>query len=157
MPIITLAGDLFTTPAEAIINPVNCVGVCGKGLALEFKTRFPANFAVYRDYCDRKLMIQGKMLVTEILNTSSDRKGNQSQKFIVNFPSKRHWIQNSKLQDIFDGIEDLQRVVRELKLNSIALPAIGCGLGGLDWRKVEPIIRQKLDSDHLTVYLFPPQ
>ena len=109
---------------EAIVNPVNCVGVCGKGLALEFKKRYPENYSVYSRACKNNQVVPGEMLVFTGSIT------------IINFPTKRHWKDNSRLEDIDLGLQDLVRVVKKREIGSIAVPKLGCGLGKLTWEVV---------------------
>lgn len=126
-------GDIFLAPAEALVNPVNCVGVMGKGLALQFKQRFPANFHAYREACRKGLVRPGKVFIFDT--------GGTSPRFIINFPTKRHWRDRSRLEDIRAGLRDLAREVASRCISSVAIPPIGCGLGGLMRTEVFPLIR----------------
>lgn len=135
--IIYKKGDIFKEEVEAIVNAVNCVGVMGRGIALQFKKRFPDNFKDYEEACRRKEVVPGKMFVHEN-NYSS------GPKYIVNFPSKRHWRESSYIEDIELGLYNLSEVIDDFNIKSIALPPIGCGLGGLDWNKVRDHIEMKL-------------
>jgi len=128
-------GDIFTQNTEAIVNPVNCVGVMGKGLALQFKCGFPQNYHSYRIACSRGEVVPGKMFVHS-----------ESGKQIINFPTKRDWRNDSRLEDIISGLDDLAKVIRELEIKSITIPRIGCGLGGLDWAVVQSHIVEKLSN-----------
>jgi O-acetyl-ADP-ribose deacetylase (regulator of RNase III) len=130
-------GDLFNSDAEALVNTVNCVGVMGRGVALQFKKRFPENFKMYEETCKQKKMIPGKMLVYETNSMINP-------KYIVNFPTKRHWRDASRMEDIDVGLSDLATVIRAKNITSIALPPLGCGLGGLDWRLVRARIEAVL-------------
>lgn len=123
---------LFDEKVEALVNPVNCVGVCGKGLALDFKNKFPKNYAEYRVACENGLVKPGEMFVTQT--------GINLPKYIINFPTKLHWKNPSRPEWIKTGLVQLVNVVMEKHIKSIAIPAIGCGLGGLDWRTVKPEI-----------------
>ena len=125
-------GDLFAADAEALVNPVNCVGVMGRGLALAFRERFPDNFAAYAAACRRGAVVPGEMFV--------GATGRERPRLIVNFPTKRHWRDASRMEDLVRGLESLAELVRTRDLRSIALPALGCGLGGLDWSEVRPRI-----------------
>ncbi|GIV20023.1 MAG: Appr-1-p processing protein [Armatimonadota bacterium] len=131
-------GDILHSQAEALVNTVNTVGVMGKGVALHFKKRFPENYRFYREACEQGEVVPGKVLVfrTEYLQP----------RYIINFPTKRHWRERSRLEDIEAGLEDLVRRVRELNIMSIALPALGCGHGGLDWNEVRPLIEKAFAS-----------
>lgn len=126
-----LQGDLLQSDAAALVNPVNCVGVMGAGLALDFKARFPSMFERYRDECRRNLITLGKMHVYKA-----------SKHLIINFPTKRHWREGSSIGAIKDGLVDLVRVVREREIPSVAIPQLGCGLGGLAWEDVRPLIAE---------------
>ncbi len=130
-------GDLFESRAEALVNAVNCVGVMGKGIALQFKQRFPENFSLYADACLFQEVQIGKMFVTQPTDPSLPR-------WIINFPTKKHWSNPSKLEWIEDGLKDLRRFLIEQKVQSVAIPALGAGLGGLDWSDVRALIEREL-------------
>jgi O-acetyl-ADP-ribose deacetylase (regulator of RNase III) len=127
-------GDLLKADAEALVNTVNCVGVMGKGVALQFKQAYPENFRVYEQACKKDLIKPGKVLVVPTMGLGNPR-------YIINFPTKVHWKGKSKLEYIESGLEDLARQIRAHGIQSIAIPPLGCGNGGLDWRDVEPLIR----------------
>ena len=131
---ITLtSGNILEADAEAIVNTVNCVGVMGKGIALQFKQRYPANFKFYYRACKEGDMRPGRMLVFAtgmIMNP----------KYIINFPTKRHWKGKARIEDIKSGLAALIGEVERLGITSIAVPPLGCGNGGLDWSDVRPII-----------------
>ena len=139
------SGDIFTSNCQALVNPVNCVGVMGRGLALEFKEKYPENFRVYKTICGRGKMKIGRML--SIIDGG---------RIIVNFPTKLHWRQKSKLAYIEQGLDDLvSRTITLFSIRSIAVPALGCGLGGLDWTEVKPLLDEKLvrlNSVNVEVY-----
>jgi O-acetyl-ADP-ribose deacetylase (regulator of RNase III) len=122
-------GDLLTDQADALVNTVNCVGVMGRGVALQFKNAWPANFKAYVAACERDEVKPGRMFVFETGSLTSPR-------FIINFPTKRHWRGKSRIEDIESGLTDLIRVARSLGIRSIAIPPLGSGLGGLDWSAV---------------------
>ncbi|NLH98865.1 MAG: macro domain-containing protein [Chthonomonadales bacterium] len=128
-------GNLLDEPAEALVNTVNEVGVMGKGIALMFKEAFPANTAAYEAACKAREVQVGRVLVTQNPALVGPR-------FIVNFPTKKHWRQPSRIEWIRDGLADLVRIVRELGIRSIAIPPLGCGNGGLDWGEVRPLIEE---------------
>ncbi len=127
-------GNLFDADADAWVNTVNTVGVMGKGLAFEFKRRFPENYELYRQACESKTLQVGKMLVFATQQLQPQ--------YIVNFPTKQHWRGKSKLDYIRQGLEDLKQVVRQHNIRSIAMPALGCGQGGLRLEQVLPLIEQ---------------
>ena len=134
----TVRGNILQADAEALVNTVNCVGVMGRGIALQFKKEFPENFEAYKSACDRKELQPGRMLVVTL---------NQMQppRYIINFPTKRHWRGKSRIEDIESGLASLVKEVRERHIQSIAIPPLGCGLGGLDWGVVRPMIEQAFE------------
>ena len=141
-------GDLLEADVEALVNPVNTQGVMGKGLALEFKRAFPDAFKAYANACVRGEVMTGRMHV--VRRASPPR-------FILHFPTKRHWRDPSKLEYVSSGLEDLVRSVRELRIASLAVPALGCGLGGLSWAEVEPLIVNAFEAlPDVRVLLFAP-
>ena len=118
-------GDIFNSSCEYLVNPVNTVGVMGKGLALQFKEKFPENFNKYKKYCQSGDFVVGKLLIIS-----------ENNKKIINFPTKIHWKDNSKMKFIEDGLEKLKIAIEKRNIKSVAMPKIGCGLGGLDWNTV---------------------
>ncbi|MFG1882779.1 macro domain-containing protein [Micromonospora sp. NPDC049102] len=149
--IIVSHGDLLTAEADALVNAVNTVGVMGKGIALQFKRAYPANYAAYRTACRENHVALGRMFVFE-----STRLG--PRRYVINFPTKGHWRANSKLDDIRAGLSDLVRVVRERKITSVAMPALGCGNGGLNWEDVRPLIEGAFaETPDVRVLLFRPE
>ena len=129
-------GDLVTAEREALVNTVNCVGVMGRGVALAFKRRFPANFKAYKAACEWGEVELGRMFVFET--------GELMPRFIINFPTKQHWRGRSRLADIDSGLSVLVAEIERRGIRSIALPPLGCGLGGLDWNDVKPRIHGAL-------------
>ena len=130
------SGDLLSEDAEALVNPVNCVGVMGRGVALQFKRAWPENFDVYAAACRRHEVQPGRMFVFE-------NGGKAGPRYIVNFPTKRHWRDKSMIEDIEAGLSALVVEVRRRGIRSIAIPALGAGLGGLDWpRSARPATRR---------------
>lgn len=143
-------GNLLEANTDAIVNTVNTVGVMGKGVALQFRQAFPENYKAYRRAFERDELAPGRMLIFETGTLSGP-------KYIINFPTKRHWRQDSRLEDIESGLIDLAREVRARKIRSIALPPLGCGNGGLDWSVVRPRIIEALGAiPDLRVVLFEP-
>ena len=143
-------GDLLTADVEAVVNTVNCVGYMGKGIALQFKQAFPENFAAYQQACARGEVRPGRMFVfeTRLLH---------GPKYVINFPTKRHWRGRSRLEDIGDGLVALVEEVRTRNIRSIAVPPLGCGNGGLDWRIVRPLIEEALRPlESVRVVLYEP-
>lgn len=133
-------GDMFDEPTEAIVNTVNCVGVMGKGVALEFKRRWPDNFQAYKRLCDDKMLAPGKMFIFD----NNDFLAQGAHRYLINFPTKAHWRSKSKLEYVADGLDDFVKQVRELGIKSVTIPPLGCGNGGLDWGVVRPLIESKL-------------
>jgi O-acetyl-ADP-ribose deacetylase (regulator of RNase III) len=129
--------NLLNCKVDALVNTVNCVGIMGKGIALQFKQRWPENFKAYASACKKGEVKIGKMF-TYMLN------GNDKPNFIINFPTKIHWRNKSELSYITEGLDDLIKVIKDFNIKSIAIPALGCGNGNLDWNIVYPIIKEKL-------------
>ncbi len=143
-------GDLLKSDAEALVNTVNCVGVMGRGIALQFKKKFPDNFAAYKRACDAHELTLGDVLVFDTGEMFHPR-------FIINFPTKNHWRANSRIEDIATGLESLIAVVKDRKIRSIAIPPLGCGLGGLEWDEVRPLIVQAFEElPEVRVSIFEP-
>jgi len=132
-------GDIFKSKAQALVNPVNCVGIMGKGLALKFKNKFPDMFLEYKKHCQEDIIQIGKMFVYSIFHKNKDW-------YIINFPTKKHWRENSKIEYIEEGLKDLVKEIEKLKLTSIAIPALGCGLGGLEREDVSALIKKYLSD-----------
>lgn len=143
-------GNLLDAAAEALVNTVNTEGVMGKGIALQFKKAFPAMFDEYR-----KAAKAGEIRIGSMQLWATGQL--EGPRYIINFPTKKHWKAKSRLADIDAGLVDLIRVVRHLGIKSIAVPPLGCGNGGLDWRDVEPRIRAAFDqAPEVEVLLFGP-
>ena len=143
-------GDILAEDAEALINTVNCVGVMGRGIALQFKNAFPKNFEAYAAACARKEVQPGKMFVFETGELTSPR-------YIINFPTKRHWRGKSRIEDIESGLEALKSEIQRLKIQSVAVPPLGSGLGGLSWECVRPLIEEAMSGlEDLNVIVFEP-
>ncbi len=150
MTIELTTGDLLEQRVDAIVNTVNTVGVMGKGIALQFKRKWPANAKAYEAACKRKEVVPGKMFVF-------DNGGLVHPKFIINFPTKRHWRQPSRMSDIDAGLIDLIAQVKYLGIKSIAIPPLGCGNGGLNWTQVRPKIEAAFNElPNVKVQLFAP-
>lgn len=144
------SGDILKCEAEALVNTVNCVGIMGRGIALQFRNMYPDNFKVYAAACQRGDVQPGRMFVYETGQLTLPR-------YIINFPTKRHWRGKSRLEDIDAGLGDLVEVVREHRIRSIAIPPLGSGLGGLDWQQVRPRIEQALSAlPDVHVLVFEP-
>jgi len=134
-------GNLLDAQTEAMVNAVNTVGVMGKGIALAFKQRFALNYRLYAAACHAGEVQVGCMFVTETGEATGPR-------WIVNFPTKQHWRQPSQLAWVVAGLADLQRFIRQQGVRSIAIPALGAGLGGLAWADVRGAIEAALADLH---------
>ena len=143
-------GDLLAEEADALVNTVNCVGHMGAGIALQFKKAWPENFRAYAAACRDDEVQPGRMLTYETNQLTPPR-------YIINFPTKRHWRGRSRLEDIDAGLVALAEEIRRLDLKSIAVPPFGAGLGGLSWNQVRPRIEQALGAfPDLRVVVFEP-
>lgn len=143
-------GNLLEEKTEALVNTVNCVGVMGKGIALQFKQAFPETFKQYKKACDAGEVQPGQMFTVPTGNLFNPR-------YIINFPTKRHWKGKSRLEDIKTGLKALVEEVKRLEIQSIAIPPLGCGNGGLDWAVVKPlIIGAFADLPDVKVLIFEP-
>jgi O-acetyl-ADP-ribose deacetylase (regulator of RNase III)/uncharacterized protein YwgA len=141
-----LIGDLFESRAQTLVNTVNTVGVMGKGVAEQFKKRFPLMFEDYKRRTDREAVRLGEPYLFH------DPLG----QWIVNFPTKGHWRSPSRLADIERGLDYLAEHVDEWGVTSIAMPPLGCGNGGLEWSEVGPLIYQKLHRLRVDVEVYAP-
>lgn len=146
-------GSLFDTEADAIVNTVNCVGVMGKGLALEFKKRFPGNNDSYAAACRRGELVPGGLHVVDL---GPDRQPGQAR-WIVNLATKDHWRDPSKLEWVVRGVELLSKWAAEHDVRSIACPALGSGLGGLPWEDVRRACETAFGGSPVELKLFAPQ
>ncbi|HSK75893.1 MAG TPA: macro domain-containing protein [Thermoanaerobaculia bacterium] len=134
-------GNLLDAEVEALVNTVNTVGIMGKGIALMFKEAFPENFRLYAAACKRGEVQIGRMFVTERPPLAGSGRG---PRWIINFPTKRHWRDRTRPEWVQAGLADLTRLLQEKAIRSIALPPLGCGNGGLEWSAVRPLIEQAL-------------
>ncbi len=143
-------GNLLNAEVDALVNTVNCDGYMGKGIALQFKQAFPANFKAYEAACKHGEMVPGRMFI-------HDNGGLVNPRWIVNFPTKRHWRNKSRIEDIASGLSALVADVQRLGIRTIAVPPLGCGLGGLNWADVRPMIEQAFAPlPDVTVHLYEP-
>ena len=143
-------GNLLEAEVEALANSVNTVGVMGKGIALQFKNAFPANFKAYEAACKRQAVRLGEVFVF-------DNGRLTTPQWIINFPTKGHWRARSRIRDVAEGLDDLRDVIEELGISSIALPPLGCGHGGLDWDEVRSLVMERLDGLDVVVHLYAPE
>ena len=143
-------GDILQADAEALVNTVNCVGVMGRGVALQFKKAFPANFEAYAAACQDEEVQPGRMFVFETGQLTYPR-------YIINFPTKRHWRGKSRLEDIEAGLEDLVATLQRYGIHSVAIPPLGSGMGGLQWSEIKPRIEAALAPlDDVQVMVYEP-
>lgn len=138
-----IEGDMFSTPAQTIVNPVNTVGVMGKGLALDFKKRYPEMFNRYKKICEMKQLTTGKLM----LYYAPDH-------WILLFPTKEHWRNPSKLEYIENGLAAFVKKYSDKDIQSIAFPKLGCGNGELNWEDVKPIMEKYLSNLNIDVYIY---
>lgn len=139
-----IKGNLFTSNAKILVNTVNTVGVMGKGIAADFKRIYPKMFEEYRFRCESKKLDIGNLFLYKTPN-----------KWILNFPTKRHWKSPSKLEYIEEGLKKLVAQANELQLNDIAMPKLGCGNGGLDWEtQVKPLVEKYLKKSPINVSIY---
>lgn len=138
-----LKGDIFSSPAQVLVNTVNTVGVMGKGLALEFKRRYPDMFKKYQSFCDQKKFDIGNLFLW---------KG--EDKWVLLFPTKKHWRNKSKIEYIEKGLQKFVNNFPRLGIESIAFPRLGCGNGGLAWDDVKPVMEKYLGSLPIKVYIY---
>ena len=146
----TKHGDILLEDAEALVNTVNCVGIMGRGIALQFKNAFPVNFKAYAAACKREEVQPGRMFIYETGQLTNPR-------YIINFPTKRHWRGKSRMEDIDSGLKALAQEIHYRNIRSIAIPPLGSGLGGLDWAQVRPRIEAAFSGfEDLRVIIFEP-
>jgi O-acetyl-ADP-ribose deacetylase (regulator of RNase III) len=148
--IVFTHGDIFTTgmPVEALVNPVNCIGVMGAGLAWAFKQRYPAAFKAYVAACRTGELRPGRVF------TFVEADGHT----IFHFPTKRHYRDRSRIEDIETGLVALAKEIRKHEVTSVSIPALGCGLGGLDWKDVQPcIVKAMKPLTNVRVLVFEPE
>lgn len=143
MMITYVKGDIFSSPAKIIVNTVNTVGVMGKGIALEFKNRYPDMFQTYKNICQEGKLDIGMLYLWK-----------KSEKWVMLFPTKKHWRNPSKLEYIESGLKKFADNWDRLGTDSIAFPRLGCGNGGLDWNVVKPLMEKYLQDIPMQVYVY---
>jgi O-acetyl-ADP-ribose deacetylase (regulator of RNase III) len=144
-------GDILNADVEALVNTVNCVGIMGRGIALQFKNMFPENFEDYAAACARDEVQPGRMFV-------HDTRALTNPRYIINFPTKRHWRGKSRIEDINSGLAALREDIVRRGIRSIAIPPLGSGLGGLDWSVVKPRIAKALaDLAEVDIRIYEPK
>ena len=143
-------GNILDSEAQALVNTVNTVGVMGKGIALQFRNQFPCNYHIYRRACQNGEIAIGRLLVTEEESLLTGRK------LIINFPTKTHWRLPSRYDYIRRGLIDLTRIIEERDIQSIAVPPLGAGNGGLNRHRVKEMTEEALRCSECDVYIFEP-
>lgn len=138
-----IKGDIFSSPAKILVNTVNTVGVMGKGVALEFKKRYPEMFQEYRRLCEEKRLSIGTLMVWR-----------KSDKWVMLFPTKKHWRYPAKIEYIEAGLKKFAENWDKLGVDSIAFPRLGCGNGGLDWEEVRPMMKRYLEKIPMNIYIY---
>lgn len=143
-------GNILQSTADVLVNTVNTVGIMGKGIALAFKKAYPDNYKAYRAAFEEDKLRTGKMFVFKTALFQP--------RYIVNFPTKKHWRNKSKLEYVSEGLDDLLRLINDLDVKSIAIPPLGCGNGGLQWSVVKRLIIEKLEpiSDKIDLIIYEP-
>ncbi len=145
-----VSGDILKADTEALVNTVNCVGVMGRGIAFQFKNAFPDNFEAYKVACERGEVLPGHVFVHETGSLIPPR-------YIINFPTKRHWRGKSRIEDIQTGLSALVDAIVAREIGSVAIPPLGSGLGGLDWSEVRPLIEKAMAVlPYVEVQVFEP-
>jgi O-acetyl-ADP-ribose deacetylase (regulator of RNase III) len=143
-PVISyIKGDIFNSPAQVLVNTVNTVGVMGKGIALEFKNRYPEMFKVYQKECDENNFDIGNLLLWK-----------KEDKWVLLFPTKKHWRSKSEIYYIEKGLDKFVQTYEVLGIESIAFPRLGCGNGGLEWNVVQPIMEKHLKNLPIRIYIY---
>lgn len=144
-------GDIFAVDCAALVNPVNCMGVSGKGLALAFSRRYPDNQIAYEERCKNKGLHIGEIFPFKV----------NDGPYIVNFPTKMNWVTASNYEWIADGLEALYDWCQGENIADIAMPALGCGEGRLEYKVVRQMIcgvfSIAMYTNKMHVYLFEPQ
>lgn len=138
-------GDILKTEATAIVNPVNCKGVMGAGLAAAVRKKYPKSYNDYRRACRQGAIKVGAVFVTS-----------EPDMLLFHLPTKDHWKNQSKMEYVLSGLADLRRKLEALLVSSVAVPALGCGCGGLSWSAVQPVLEDALKDINTDVYIYPP-
>lgn len=143
-------GDLLSVPVEAIVNPANCVGAMGAGVALQIRRAFPGVGFHFTKACRDGRVRPGVVIHSET--------GTTTPRLVLHLPTKRHWSDRSRIEDVAEGLKTLRYALLVHRVKSVAVPALGCGLGGLRWDQVRPLVMEALrDSYAETAWVFPPQ
>jgi O-acetyl-ADP-ribose deacetylase (regulator of RNase III) len=156
-------GSIFDSGAQALVNPVNCHGVMGKGLAKEFDSKFPVTTSICKNIASRESLLMGKTYTISAKPADRGTAGIADKKFplyIIHFPTKAHWSNKSDINDIVRGLRCLAHDLVVCNVKTVAIPALGCGLGGLDWKDVKPLMVEFHDYIQMwevNVYAYEPQ
>lgn len=151
MSIVEKRGNILKARTQAIVNPVNIMGIMGAGLALQVKKKYPEVFESYKKACFDKSIIDRGYHIYRI----NEYKGPE---FIINIPTKKHYFDMSDYYSIEKNVETLVSLVLDMDIRSISIPALGCGCGGLDWNIVKEIIRSKMETlRNISIYLYGPR
>jgi O-acetyl-ADP-ribose deacetylase (regulator of RNase III) len=143
-------GNILEADTDALVNTVNTEGVMGKGIALQFKKKFPKMYEAYRRACEAGEVVPGRMNVFEQSEMLNPR-------YIINFPTKRHWRSRAKMEDIKAGLVALKKEIQNRAIRSVAVPPLGCGNGGLEWRNVRRVIERGLSGlSGVQIFLYAP-
>lgn len=145
-------GNIFNSKAQALVNPVNTVGIMGAGLAAKFKARFPAHFDAYAEACNKGLVRVGEVFVTRERSLWSKN----ANCYVISFPTKQHWRDPSQMEWIVGGIKHLHEFVDKQHIFSLAIPALGCGRGGLHWPDVRAVIKREFANSPVDVTVYEP-
>jgi O-acetyl-ADP-ribose deacetylase (regulator of RNase III) len=145
-----VTGNILDSSAQALVNTVNTMGVMGKGIALQFKNHYPNNYKIYKEACENKTFKVGQLLVTEEESLIGGKKT------IINFPTKTNWRLPSEYEYIEKGLVALKKVIIEKNIESVAIPPLGAGNGGLDWQRVKKMIMEALNGVHCDIYMYEP-
>lgn len=146
-------GNIFGAPVMAFVNPVNCVGVMGKGLAEQYKRHYPAMFDRYKQICDAGKLSPGKLHYADVDYFGRVDRG---RRVVINFPTKDDWRDKSEMQYIEDGLKTFVKGYEKRGITSVAFPPLGCGLGGLDWAQVSDLMVKYLGDLPIDVYIYHP-
>jgi len=144
--LVYLRTDLFTSPAQTLINTVNTIGIMGKGIAKAFKERYPEMFRLYREYCEKGEFQTGNLMLWR----GPDR-------WVLNFPTKTTWRLPSEIEYIESGLRRFVETYEELGVTSASFPPLGCGNGNLDWHEVKPIMERYLKNVQIPIYIHDRQ
>jgi O-acetyl-ADP-ribose deacetylase (regulator of RNase III) len=144
--------SIFDSEADALVNPVNTKGTMGKGLALEFEKRFPECTNPYKSACSEGKLVTGTLLVVQLV--VKPNLWSRKRPAIILFPTKEHWRGKSRIEWIETGLQDLKNKYHEWNLNSVAIPRVGCGLGGLKWDQVKPLIEKYFADEPFIVEVY---